>query len=488
MKIAVVGLGYVGLVTAAGFARTGHEVIGVERDPIRLGALQAGLVPIHEPGLETLLGDGLRDGVLRLSGTSAVTATASVVIVCVGTDDGIGGWQTATIEACLAELVPSLADDAVLLIRSTLPPSFVATLAERVGSLRREAGRGAVPVLLNPEFTSEGTAVRDFLAPDRILLGVSSDPDGHGEAMARELYAGFGAPILVQHANDACLTKIASNLFLATKISFANELARLCELYGAGVDSVVEGMAYDARIGGSFLRPGVGFGGSCLPHQVRMVVQGGREAGLPMRLLGAVEDVNQDQVRQVVDLLESRLGPLGGARIALLGLAFKPGTDDVREAPALAVAQALIDRDVRIVAYDPMVRARERVVQLMPKLRVVPSAIDALRRADAAVLVTEWPEFRQLDWSSIHASMTRPVVVDGRNALDAAGLRALGFDLVGFGLPREAASPPDRLPDVRPAPSRPDAMAPVRGVSIGGRSAIRVATEQGLATAELPGT
>ena len=488
MKIAVVGLGYVGLVTAAGFARTGQEVIGIEHDPIRLGALQAGLVPIHEPGLETLLGDGLRDGDLRLSGMPAVAATASVVIVCVGTDDGIGGWQTATVEACLAEVVPSLADDAVLLIRSTLPPSFVATLGERVGSLRREAGRGAVPVLLNPEFTSEGTAVRDFLAPDRIVLGVASDPAGYGEAVARELYDGFGAPILVQTANDACLTKIGSNLFLATKISFANELARLCELYGAGIDAVVDGMAYDPRIGGSFLRPGVGFGGSCLPHQVRMVVQGGRQAGLPMRLLTAVEDVNRDQVHQVEALLEARLGPLAGARIALLGLAFKPGTDDVREAPALAIAQALTDRAARIVAYDPMVRARARVAELMPTVRVVPSAIDALRRADAAVLVTEWPEFGQLDWSGILASMTRPLVIDGRNALDAPGLRSLGFDVVGFGLHRDVAAPADRRPDARPAPSRLVTTTPALEPSVGGRSGFRVATEPGLTAADLPGT
>lgn len=435
MRITVVGLGYVGLVTAAGLARWDHEVIGLEADPDRLTSLLNGQVPLHEPGLDELVQTYAAAGTLQFSGRPAEALTsAHVVMLAVGTTDAEGNWQTGTLLRCLTEAVPLLADDAVLVVRSTIPPDFVRQLGSIVDEIRDQAGRPRVPVILNPEFTRESQAVADFLGPDRVVAGVIRDPDGHGVRTIRRVYHRVDAPIIVMRGVDASLSKLGANLFLATKISFANELARLCDAYGGRVDDVVGAMAYDARIGGSFLKAGVGFGGSCLPHQVTQTVRNAARIGVATPILAAVDQINHDQRVEMVDRVQALTGgELAGRRIALLGLTFKPGTDDLREAPALTVAALLIERGATVVAYDPMERARSRAAAQVDGLIVVDSAAEALADADAAALVTEWAEFAGLDWDSVAASMRQALIVDGRNALAPDVLARAGFTYVAFG-------------------------------------------------------
>jgi UDPglucose 6-dehydrogenase len=435
VRITVVGLGYVGLVTAAGLARWDHEVIGLEADPERLDSLVRGQVPLHEPGLDELVHTYASSGTLRFTGRPAeALASAHVAMLAVSTTDPEGSWQTATLLRALTDVVPLLADDAVLVVRSTIPPDFVRQLGALVDEIRDQAGRPRVPVMLNPEFTRESQAVADFLGPDRVVVGVIRDPDGHGARTLRRVYHRVDAPILVMRGVDACLSKLGANLFLATKISFANELARLCDAYGGRVDDVVGAMAYDARIGGAFLKAGVGYGGSCLPHQVTQTVRNATRIGVETPLLAAVDRINHDQRSELVErLAELTGGELVGRRIALLGLTFKPGTDDLREAPALTVAALLLERGAEVVAYDPMERARISAAAMVDGLTVVDSASEALFDADAAALITEWAEFAGLDWDAIAASMRQPLIVDGRNALPADVLARAGFTYVGFG-------------------------------------------------------
>jgi UDPglucose 6-dehydrogenase len=448
MRATVVGLGYVGLVTAACLAEWDHEVIGMDGDDRRLDELRAGRMPIHEPGLAELVQAGVEAGRLRFSASSAsAVAAAQLVFVAVGTHDGDGGWQTATIRGALASIVPEMGDDSTLVVRSTLPPDFIRQLPWLVNAIRQEAGRRPIPVMTNPEFTREGTAVRDFLQPDRVVIGIGADEHGRGASALRKIYRRVDAPILVMGATDAALTKLGANLFLATKISFANELAQLCDAYGADVTQVVAGMSYDTRIGGSFLRPGIGFGGSCLPHQVTMTVRESEAIGISTPLFAAVESVNHRQRELFVERVARAVGDLAGARIALLGLTFKPDTDDLRDAPSLDIARALIDRGATVVAYDPMRQARTRAADAVPGLVVVDRAMKAIVGADAIGLVTEWPEFGSLPWGAIAKAVRRAVVIDGRNALQPAQLLAAGFEYIGFGRQARVATP-DAAPEL----------------------------------------
>ena len=445
MRIAVVGLGYVGLVTAACLAKWGHSVTGVEADLVRLRGLRVGSLPFHEPGLSDLVAEVTAQRRLRFRAVDELATAvrhADVVIVAVGTHDGNGGWQTATMSRTLAEVVPLLSGRTPLVIRSTLPPAYIASLPTMVQSIRDEEGLDRVPVLLNPEFTREGQAIDDFNAPDRVVLGIVDDPDGAGEAVLRVLYGAVLAPVLAMPAIDAAFSKLGSNLFLATKISFANELAQLCEQYGADVANIVTVMGLDPRIGSQFLQAGIGFGGSCLPHQVSMTVMAAQDVGLPAPLLSAVDEINHGQRVRFAERLLRLAGEEGiSVRIALLGLAFKPGTDDVRDAPSLTVAAELLARGATVTAYDPMPAARARAEQLVPGLIVVSSVEEALTGADAIGLVTEWPEFIQLDWTAMSSIPRRPVVLDGRNALSVEALHNAGFAYEGFG--RRASWRPD---------------------------------------------
>jgi len=439
LKIAVVGQGYVGLVTAAGAAEWGHEVVGADVDPRRLAILQSGHSPIHEPGLDDLVSRHAATGCLTFSADPAAAVTnADVAFVAVPTTRAAGEWDLEPMWRCLATIVPALPDHGVLVIRSTCPPAFVAEIAARARTIRAAANRGPIAVMFNPEFTREATAVRDFLRPDRVILGVAHDPRHEGESRLRRFYAEANAPILVLDAVDAMLSKLAANLFLATKISFANELAALCDTYGARIERVVEGMSYDSRIGGSFLRAGIGFGGSCLPDQVSMTVIDAEERGVSTPLLAAVGLVNLRQRIAFVDRLEAAVGDLDGRRIALLGLTFKPNTDDLRAAPSLDIATDLIARGASVVAFDPMPVARDRAAAAVRGLEVVDTALAAVEGADAIGLVTEWPECVALPWDTVASLVDGRVIVDGRNAIDPAVVTAAGFTYVGFGRGRLA--------------------------------------------------
>ncbi len=435
MRVTVVGLGYVGLVTGACMAAWGHEVTGVDSNPHRLDSLSAGKLPFHEPELDDLVRDNMGQGRLRFTGDLVgAAASADVVIVAVGTHDGNGGWQTETIRTCLTQVVPVMSDDSTLVVRSTLPPDAVSSVGGLIDRLRGSAGRPALPVLLNPEFTREGRAVRDFQNPERIVFGIVADPHGRGVATLRQAYGATSAPILEMDAIDAALTKLGSNLFLATKISFANELADLCDAYGADVSMVVNGMSYDGRIGGSFLKAGVGFGGSCLPNQVTMTIRTAAQVGVETPLLAAVENVNGRRREQVVERTRILLdGTVRHRRIALLGLTFKPDTDDLRDAPSLDIARGFIAAGASVVAYDPMPTARVLAQDLVPGLEVVEHAMDAVVDADAAVLVTEWRDILDLDWPMVGAAMRRRVIVDGRNVLPGRVLAEAGFAYASFG-------------------------------------------------------
>jgi UDPglucose 6-dehydrogenase len=442
VRISVLGLGYVGLVTAACTAKWGNHVVGVDSDAERVRALEAGEVPIFEPNLSELVAEGLAAGRLRV-GSDAVAAVvdADLVMVAVGTHDGNGGWQSKTLRGCLTTVVPHLGDDAVLVIRSTIPPGSLAQLHDDVRRLRLAAGRPPVALLCNPEFTREGSAVHDFLCPDRVVIGVLDDPDARGRERMAELYAPVDAPKLVLDGVDALLSKLGANLFLATKISFANELARLCDAFGARVEEVTRAMSYDTRIGGGFLRAGVGYGGSCLPNQVSMMAKDAAALGVPTPLLSAVKTVNERQRDALIDHLDRLLAGVDAKRIALLGLSFKPDTDDLRDAPSLDIAARLIRAGATVVAYDPMESARTKAARIVEGLEISASAAEACDGADAIALVTEWPEFSRLDWAATGARMRRRVVVDGRNALPEDAIRAAGFRYAAFGRPRRAMLP-----------------------------------------------
>lgn len=451
MRISVVGLGYVGLVTAACLAKWGHAVRGVDTSAARVTALNAGSLPIFEPGLDELVAAG-RDAGRLTFGQSIPDAVrdAEMVFIAVGTHDGNGGWQTDTMRTCLAGVVPEMPDGSVLVVRSTLPPGFVSELAPIVSRIREEVDRPPVRVLLNPEFTREGRAITDFLRPERVVIGVLDDPEEEGAARLHDLYTPAEAPILVMSGINAALAKLGANLFLATKISFANELAGICEGFGASIDDVVEAMGYDSRIGRSFLRAGVGFGGSCLPNQVSMMIRSAEGVGVEASMLRAVDKVNHGQRTRLADTLTRLLGePLAGKRVALLGLTFKPDTDDLRDAPALEVARLLLERGVAVTATDPMATARSRVGQMFSTLRLTDSAYDAVGGADAIALLTEWPEYATLDWTAVRALARGRIVVDGRNYLSAQEVSDAGFLYVGVG--RGHAVPPSETSAELPA-------------------------------------
>lgn len=434
-NISIIGQGYVGLVTAACLAAWGHRVTGIDADAERLAACRAGKVPFHEPGLDALVASGIETGRLEFTESSPeLIGESDIIFVAVGTHDGNGGWQTATMLRCLQDIVPAIAADAVLVIRSTLPPDFVRQLGEVVSDIRRAAGLKPITVMLNPEFTREGAALHDFQQPERIVIGVAHDPDERGVERLRKLYAHADAPVLVMPAIDAAMAKLGSNLFLATKISFANEYATICDTFGATIDNVVAAMAYDSRIGGKFLRAGVGFGGSCLPHQVTMTVRAAGSAGVQAPLLAAVDEINHRRRAELVERLVRMIDrPIAKSRIALLGLTFKPQTDDLRDAPSLSVARLLLDHGAEVVAWDPMELARDRARTLVPGLETVDRADGAMAGADAAAVMTEWPELRSFDWPALQGVMRGNILFDGRNTLDPSVIGDAGFRYAAFG-------------------------------------------------------
>jgi UDPglucose 6-dehydrogenase len=425
--VGVIGVGWVGLVTAACFAELGHPVIARDIVAEKVEALSRGETTIHEPGLAELVARNAE----RLTFTTEmdqVLEAARLLFVCVDTPPTYSGdADLSRVRAVVADL-PAGGDHA-LVMKSTVP-------AGTGDSIRRDLP--SLPYVSCPEFLKEGTAVEDFMHPDRVVIGSDPGDEAAAEAVAA-LYEPLGGEILRTDVASAEMIKLASNAFLATKISFINEIANVCEEVGADVGQVARGMGLDERIGSSFLRPGIGYGGSCFPKDVSALKMLAGNTGYHFQLLTAVIEVNELQKRRVIGKLERRLGSLLGKRVALLGLSFKPDTDDMREASSLVLAARLQGEGAEVVAHDPV--AGGRAAELLPTVEMTGSALEALEGADAAVLVTEWPEFAELDWSEAAARMARPLLVDGRNFLDPAKLREAGFEYEGIGKPALDATP-----------------------------------------------
>jgi UDPglucose 6-dehydrogenase len=421
MRVAVFGAGYVGLVTGACLADLGHEV--VVRDVIRekIDLLRAGRVPIHEPGLDELLGRNAE----RLRFTTDVAEAmegVEVVFVAVGTPPTASGDADLCAVWTVVDELPRADQRIVLAMKSTVPVGTGTAVRHRLD----ERGLEHVGYVSNPEFTAEGTAVRDFLHPDRIVVGAFEEADGE---VVERLHAGIDAPIVRSDVASAEMIKLAANAALMMRVSFINEIANVCEATGADVLKVAEGVGLDHRIGRHFLRAGIGFGGSCFPKDSLALKQLAANSGYHFQLLAAVIEVNELQKRRVIGKLERHLGSLRGKKVALLGLAFKPGTDDMREAPSLVLAARLQAEGAEVSAWDPVAGGDPQ----LNGVTVASSALDALDGADAAVLVTEWPQFLELDWAAAGERMRTRLLVDGRNALDPEALRAAGFEYEGIG-------------------------------------------------------
>lgn len=427
--IAVVGGGYVGLTTAACFARLGHDVTCGDVDREKVARLSKGEVPFLEEALPSLVAEGLASRRLKfVVGAAESARSAEFVFLCVPTPPGHDGRaDMSTVEDVVREIAPVLRPGSVVITKSTVPVGSTALVERLLGESGVPAG--SVGVASNPEFLREGTAVRDFLQPDRVVIGCQ---DTAVAVRVSELYRSLQAPILVTDAASAELIKYASNAFLATKVSFINEIANLCEAVSADVREVALGIGYDPRIGFDFLHPGPGFGGSCLPKDVAALLHRSDEAGYELRLLEAVADVNLLQRERVVEKIRDALGgELRSAQIGLWGLTFKANTDDVRESPALAVASSLTAEGAGVRAYDPV--AGEHARARVPDLEIVADAYDACAGADVVAVLTEWDEFRWLDFERVSQLMRAKRIVDARNLLDPAAMRKRGFSYQGLG-------------------------------------------------------
>ena len=421
MRIAVFGAGYVGLVTGACFADLGHDVVVRDIDEERIEALLAGQVPIHEEGLEELL-HRAADRLAFTTDVGEAIAGAEVVYVAVGTPPTYSGDADLSAVWTVVDELPHVEQRLVLAMKSTVPVGTGRIVRHRL----EERGLEHVGYVSNPEFTAEGTAVRDFLQPDRVVVGAFDERDGD---VVERLHEGIDAPVVRCDVASAEMIKLAANAALVTRISFSNEIANVCEVTGADVSIVAEGIGLDRRIGPSFLRAGIGYGGSCFPKDSLALKQLAASSGYHFQLLNAVIEVNELQKRRVIGKLERLLGTLRGKRVALLGLAFKPGTDDMREAPSLVLAGRLLAEGAHVSAWDPVADGSLH----LDGVEIAASALEALDGADAAIVVTEWPELAELDWAVAATRMTTPILVDGRNFLDPAALRAAGFEYEGIG-------------------------------------------------------
>jgi UDPglucose 6-dehydrogenase len=420
--IAVIGTGYVGLVTAAGFAELGNEVWCVDVDADKIARLKIGEIPIYEPGLEESIARS-RERLHFSTELAPALEHARLLFVAVGTPPTYSGdADLSSVNAVVAGMPAS--DRHALVMKSTVPVG-TGTAIQRVMT---EQGKNGFAYVSCPEFLKEGSALADFRQPDRVVIG--DDGNWAGDAVV-ELYEPLHAPLVRTDIASAEMVKLAANAFLATKISFINEIANVCEETGADVLEVARGMGLDERIGRHFLRPGIGFGGSCFPKDVSALKQLAGNSGYHFQLLTAVIEVNELQKRRVVGKLQKHLGSLVGKRITLLGLAFKAQTDDMREASSLVLAARLQADGAKVRAYDPIAEREAR--KLMTGVEFSPSALDAVQGADALILVTEWPEFARLDWSDVASRMAGPLVIDGRNFLDREAVRGAGLTYEGIG-------------------------------------------------------
>jgi UDPglucose 6-dehydrogenase len=432
MKLAVVGTGYVGLVVGACFAESGNDVVCVDKDVAKIRALQRGRVPIYEPGLEELVRRNRSEG--RLAFTTALdraVRASEVIFIAVGTPMGEDG--SADLQHVLEvarDIARAMNGYKVIVNKSTVP---VGT-AVRVREVIRLQTTHPFSVVSNPEFLKQGAAIEDFMKPDRVVIGAE---DPRSAELMKELYAPFtrtGAPIMVMDCASAELSKYAANAMLAMRVSFMNEIANVCEAVGADVDHVRMAIGADRRIGPSFLFPGVGYGGSCFPKDVKALIKFSEEHAYDFRILRAVEAVNEAQKARLVQRVEAHFGSLKGRQIAVWGLSFKPKTDDMREAPAIPIIEGLLARGARVHAFDPEAEKTARRI-FGGRIGYAGTAYEALAGADALVVVTEWNEFRRPDFARMKRLMRTPVVFDGRNIYNPASMRALGFTYYSIGRP-----------------------------------------------------
>ncbi len=430
MKITVVGTGYVGLVVGACLAETGNDVVCVDVDERKIRGLRRGRVPIYEPGLDELVRRNQAEKRLVFStALSRATRGAAVILIAVGTPPGEdGSADMQHVLAAASQLARAMNGYTVVAIKSTVP---VGTAA-RVRALITRETRHSFSVVSNPEFLKQGSAVEDFLKPDRVVIGVD---DARARELMRVLYAPFtrtGAPIVTMDCASAELSKYAANAMLATRVSFMNEIANVCERFGANVDDVRRVVASDQRIGPSFLFPGIGYGGSCFPKDVQALVHSARKGGYRFRILEAVEGVNRSQKRRLFEKMHAVLGSLDGKQIAIWGLSFKPRTDDMREAPSVTMIETLLEAGAKVVAYDPQAQRQARAI-FGSRITLAGHSYDALKGADALGILTEWNEFREPDFSRMRSLMRAPLIFDGRNLFDLAQMRAHGFTYYSIG-------------------------------------------------------
>ncbi|OLD54082.1 MAG: UDP-glucose 6-dehydrogenase [Acidobacteria bacterium 13_1_40CM_2_64_6] len=432
MKIAVVGTGYVGLVLGACFAENGNAVVCVDKDGSKIATLNAGGMPIYEPGLEEMVRHNRHEERLRFT-TDLASAVhdSAIVFIAVGTPQGEdGSADLAHVLGVARDLGRAMNTYTVVVDKSTVPVGTAQKVRETIAKETTQP----FSVVSNPEFLKQGAAIEDFMKPDRVVIGIE-EKDDRAAAVMRELYGPFtrtGAPILIMSTASAELCKYAANSILATRISFMNEIANVCELVGADVDEVRRAIGADRRIGTSFLFPGVGYGGSCFPKDVKALLKSAQDHGYDFGILSAVEAANEKQKRRLVEKMEGHFKDLRGKTIALWGLAFKPRTDDMREAPAIEMIETLLQRGATVRAYDP---AAGPVAKRLfdGRIAVCEKSYDALSGADALAIVTEWNEFREPDFAKMRSLLRAPIVFDGRNIYSPEQMRALGFTYFSIG-------------------------------------------------------
>jgi UDPglucose 6-dehydrogenase len=425
MKLSIIGTGYVGLVTGACFAEVGHEVICVDSNAEKVRQLQAGGIPIYEPGLDQLVRRNVAAGRLSFTDSTAEgVANSEVIFIAVPTPpQSDGSVDLSYIESVAREIAGHLTGYRIIVDKSTVPVKTAEKVAETVKRYSRSGSE--FDVVSNPEFLREGFAIDDLMKPDRIVIGTQSE---RAAARMREIYAPFEAPVIITDTNSAELIKHAANSFLALKISYANALSVICEASGANVQEVARGMGLDVRIGTRFLQAGLGFGGSCFPKDLSAFIKISEQLGYDFRLLKEVQNINSGQMERFVKKISDTLWVLKDKRIGVLGLAFKQNTDDVRSSPAIDLCLRLLGEGAKVRAYDPKGMEKAKAI-LRPgaNLEYVEDAESVAEGCDALVIATEWPQFGKLDWARIKASMSTAILFDGRNLLDPAEMKALGF-------------------------------------------------------------
>ena len=430
MKLAVVGTGYVGLVVGACLAENGNEVVCVDNDLRKIRGLKRGKIPIYEPGLNELVVRNQAEQRLRFSTSlNRSVKNAQVIFIAVGTPEGEdGSADLKYVTAVARDLARAMNGYKAIVTKSTVPVGTAARLREVI---RRETTH-PFSVVSNPEFLKQGAAIDDFMRPDRVVVGAE---DPRAAELMQTLYAPFtrtGAPIQLMDCASAELCKYASNAMLATRVSFMNEIANVCELFGADVDKVRHAMASDRRIGPSFLFPGIGYGGSCFPKDVKALIKFSRDEGYRCRILESVESVNASQKLRLIEKMQKHFQSLNGKTIGIWGLSFKPRTDDMREAPAVVIIDALLRKGARVQAYDPEAEATARRI-FGDKISYAPHSYDAVKGVDALAVLTEWNEFREPDFSRMRSLMRHAVIFDGRNVFDVEHIRSEGFTYYSIG-------------------------------------------------------